>query len=151
MRLPEQFDNLPLVEREKRLGELAMTFVREHPLRYLGLCARRIYVTMRSDTIAAVWNATGIAQRFGERAVALFKIQCSLTHWALLMSVFLALYLRRRDLSRNDLILALTIILVAVPFVFVVGGNRYMTPLLPLLGIWVGSAVTRVERFYLST
>jgi 4-amino-4-deoxy-L-arabinose transferase-like glycosyltransferase len=140
MALPSEFESMPLVERESKLGQLGMTFVREHPLRYLVLCAKRVYLTMRSDTIAAVWNAKGITRTFGNRAMVYFKVLCSLAHWALLIGVILALTFRRRRFARADLALVLAVGILAAPFVLIVGGNRYMTPLLPLLCIWAASS-----------
>jgi 4-amino-4-deoxy-L-arabinose transferase-like glycosyltransferase len=153
MELPADARALPLVERERLLGSRGVAFIRQNPAHYLALCVQRAAYTLRSDTIAAVWNGVGITRRFGTHGVLFFKIVCSIAHWILLTLVGYAL-LARKQRGAGDAALAFMLLLLAAPFVLIVGGNRYMVPILPLLCIvaasgiwqWVASAATRAPE-----
>jgi hypothetical protein len=102
------------------------------------LCLRRVAVSLASDTSSVVWNETGIVKALGPRWLPGLKLLCTVVHWLLLITAgaALALALRRRDFGRSDLVIGALILLSAVPFIFVVGGNRYMLPMIPFLIIW---------------
>jgi 4-amino-4-deoxy-L-arabinose transferase-like glycosyltransferase len=140
MELPADALALPLVERERLLGSRGMAFIRQNPGHYVALCVQRVAYTLRSDTIAAVWNGVGITQRFGARGVLFFKIVCSMAHWILLTLVGYALF-TRKQWGASDAALAFVVLLLAAPFVLIVGGNRYMVPIVPLLCIFAASGM----------
>jgi 4-amino-4-deoxy-L-arabinose transferase-like glycosyltransferase len=140
MELPADALALPLVERERLLGSRGIAFIRQNPGRYLVLCGQRVVYSLRSDTIAAVWNGVGITQRFGNRGVLFFKIVCSIAHWTLLILVGYALFTRKQR-GASDAALAFVLLLLAAPFILIVGGNRYMVPILPLLCIFAASGI----------
>ncbi|HEX7479663.1 MAG TPA: glycosyltransferase family 39 protein [Polyangiales bacterium] len=139
MELPAETRGMGLVEKEALLGQRGKAYIRSHPGRYLTLCAARLLLTLRSDTIGAAWNTIGITRTFGEVGVFAFKTLCTLVHWVLLGTLGYVLFRLRKRLGKADLALLLVIALVAAPFVLIVGGNRYMIPLLPLFCIWIAS------------
>ncbi|HEY2734391.1 MAG TPA: hypothetical protein VGI70_10425 [Polyangiales bacterium] len=142
MEFPRDVLPMRIVQRQRVLGARAIAFIEAHPLKYLALCAKRVGRTMRSDTIAVAWNDIGIRSSFGAGALLPFKVLCSLAHWTLLSLVALAWLARGRShWRREDVALGFLIALLAAPFVLIVGGNRYMVPILPLLSIWAASGV----------
>lgn len=139
--LPPDVERLGLVERDALLKQRAFSFIRENPGRYVQLSLQRVAFSLRSDTIGAVWNRVGIERRFGEQGVLALKVVCSAAHWALLLGALVTLVRlgRRRVLSRADAEVLLVVGLMSVPFVLIVGGNRYMLPVVPMLTLWVAS------------
>lgn len=119
----------------------AIEFIKVHPDEALRLAVRRVWVTMRSDTIAAGWNQIGLRERFGGRAIAIAKGLCTFGYYSLLGAAMLGVWWRRRAaaLDAGDLTLLLAACLVAVPFVLIVGGNRYQMPMQPFLALWAGA------------
>jgi hypothetical protein len=138
MPVPADVELLGVEQGERVLKQRAIEFIKENPARYLILCLRRVAVSLASDTSAVVWNETGILKALGSRWLLGLKLLCTVAHWLLLITAgaALALSLRRRDLGRSDLVIGALVLLSAVPFVFVVGGNRYMLPMIPFLIIW---------------
>lgn len=133
--LPAELQHLPPHKLDRQLRQEAVAFILANPGAYLRLTWNRVYYSLRSDTIAAVWNWRGIERRFGRPAVLVFQALCTVFHWALLASAAW-LWIRRRDqLGRVDLELAFALAVLAAPFVLIVGGNRYMVPLLPVLAL----------------
>lgn len=141
--LPDEIAALPLVARDELLKQRALAFIAAEPATYVRRCFERLAISLRSDTVAAEWNRTGIERRFGERGVTAFKLLCSGVHWLLMAGGLVTLIRlgRRRLLSRSDAELAVVLGLLAAPFVLIVGGNRYMLPLVPLLALWLASAL----------
>jgi 4-amino-4-deoxy-L-arabinose transferase-like glycosyltransferase len=142
MELPADAKALPLVQREHVLAERSAKFIVANPGRYLELCAKRVGHTLRSDTIAAAWNERGITRRFGAWGVVFFKVVCSTAHWILLgFSVLAGVWRGRSQWRPEDAALGFMLLLLSAPFVLIVGGNRYMVPVLPLLCIWAAAGV----------
>jgi 4-amino-4-deoxy-L-arabinose transferase-like glycosyltransferase len=127
--------------RDAELRARAVDYIKRHPLDALQLGIRRVWVTMRSDTIAASWNEIGLLKRFGSRSVTVAKAVCTLGYYSLLGAALLGVWRRRRrrELDAGDLTLLLAIGLAAVPFVLIVGGNRYQMPMQPFLAAWAGA------------
>ena len=95
---------------------------------------------MRSDTIAPTWDRVGITRRFGRRTIAPLKVACSLWHWGLLVGLAATLWRTgRRHFTKGDLELAWAAALTAAPFVLIVGGNRYVLPLMLVVCVWAAS------------
>lgn len=120
-------------DREKKLGAIAVAFIRENPGEYLKLCAKRVAMTLRSDTIAPTWNERGLAARGWSSLAAPLKALCTAVYYAVAAGALWSLWRRRRALDRVDLLLVATLLVLAFPFVAIVGGNRYHLPLAPLL------------------
>lgn len=138
--LPKDVEHLSLGERDRVLRERAVHFIRSEPLQYLILCVKRIGMSLRSDTSSVVWNEIGIKKNFGLSGFNALRILCTLAHYVLLASVLSALLYRRNDLNlEREGTLSLTILLLAVPFVLIVGGNRYAMPLIPIFVIFATS------------
>jgi 4-amino-4-deoxy-L-arabinose transferase-like glycosyltransferase len=142
MLMPKDTIGMGEVERDDVLRQRATAFIKEHPGAYVRLTLNRLQMTLRSDTIAPTWNKIGIEKRFGARAIPALKVPCTLAHWALLVGLAVVLLRARRSrtLGREDLHLAWTFAVLAFPFVFIVGGNRYMLPTIPVLCVWAASA-----------
>lgn len=144
--LPPETQGMGLVARERYLGEKANQFIRSHPLDFIRLSALRVWKTLRSDTIGVVWNIPGITARFGERAITPFKVLTTAAHYCLLLAAVVAFTLLLRDLARRwradgfrsltrvpgSWLLVAHIVAMAIPFVFIVSGNRYHLPAAPI-------------------
>ena len=144
-RLPKFVKGMELVDSEALLRSLAVDFILSDPASYAGLCARRTVDTLRSDTIGVVWNSAGITARFGEAMIIPLKMLCTAVHY-LILTCFLASLvagLWSRSLRREHVFLGVVILLVAAPFILIVGGNRYHLPMMPFLMVWVGEVVAR--------
>jgi 4-amino-4-deoxy-L-arabinose transferase-like glycosyltransferase len=152
--MPDRMTALPLAEMERQAKAEAMEFISADPLRYLALSLRRAVATMKSDTIAVVWNKIGIERRFGKRAELPLKLLTTGAHLALwgLALAGLAVEIRRRwavrrwRLSAPVTMTVSALLLLAVPFVFIVSGNRYHLPLIPLAALLAASFVAGVVR-----
>ncbi len=140
---PDEFADTPIAEVNAELQKRAIQFIAQNPGKYVYLSVRRLVGSLSTDTIAAVWNEPGIARTFGGRAVTAFKALCSLVHWAILVGVvWRFVRLRRAGLGVADAKLACAFVLLAIPFVLIVGGNRYMLPVVPVLCAWFGAALS---------
>ncbi|HWP09868.1 MAG TPA: glycosyltransferase family 39 protein [Polyangiaceae bacterium] len=138
--VPPEYLRLPLAQMDAELGKVAREYIKADPVRFVRLAARRTWLTLRSDTIAGTWNEPGLKARYGPGAVKVAKIACSLGYYALSVFAAAAVWLRarRKSLGKPDLVLAYACGLVALPFVVIVGGNRYMLPAQPFLAAWAG-------------
>ncbi|MCB9897831.1 MAG: glycosyltransferase family 39 protein [Planctomycetes bacterium] len=144
--LPPEVGDMGQDERDVTLGREAVRFIVSHPLTYLGLCVDRVVMTLRSDTISAVWNERGIERTFGEHGTTVFKVLGTAVHvlvWTIALTGA-AIALARRSLSEGQAVLWAAIVASALPFVLVVGGNRYALPTIPFLvvlasGVLVGA------------
>jgi 4-amino-4-deoxy-L-arabinose transferase-like glycosyltransferase len=133
-----------LAERDREAKLRAVRFIAQDPVRYVRLAVKRTWVTLRSDTIAATWNQLGLTARFGEKSVAVAKGICTAGYFALILAAALGLWVRRQKLGMGDLVIAIACGLVAIPFVLIVGGNRYHMPLQPFLATWAGVGLLSV-------
>lgn len=144
--LPDAMSTLPLPAREQLLRDRAVRFVLDNPKQYAALCVKRVLSTLRSDTIFARWNEVGIRARFGESAVAHVKALCTLGYFAAFGLLAFTLLVRRRVLGAPDLVPIAALAVLSVPFVLIVGGNRYHVPLAPYVLVWAAAA-TQLRRF----
>lgn len=151
--LPPEVEGLPLAERERVLGQRAREFIFQNPLEYAVLCVKRTLTTLQSDTIAVVWNHTGIEATFGARVEPALKVALSAVHWLLYGSLLARLvraayqgaFTRRWPLSLGESAVLASFVALSIPFVFIVSGNRYHLPLLPFACLWVGHVVVQVR------
>ena len=147
--LPAHVVVLPLTEREEVLGREAREFILGDPLRYLRLSAHRLLVTMRSDTIAVTWNSPGIGNPPLETAL---KVLTTGFHYALWAVVLASVAWAVRGMVRvkfktipwDDVICWVALVSLIFPAVFIVSGNRYHLPLIPMASILACSFI--VER-----
>lgn len=126
-------------ERERVLGAEALRFIRENPGRYLTLCANRVWYTMRSDTIAVVWNEPGLQRLGGHATEVVLKVICTLAFFATWGWLLVTLYLRRHFLSPGDALMLAAIAASGVTFVMILGGNRFNLPTQPYVWVWLSS------------
>lgn len=78
-----------------------------------------------------------------------FKLLCTAVHYLIMIGFVVSLVagLWRRDLRREKVFLGGVILLMAVPFVFIVVGSRYHLCMMPFLIVWGGGeTVARVLR-----
>lgn len=138
--VPREYRRLPLAQMDAELGKAAREYIKADPVRFVGLALRRTWLTLRSDTIAGTWNELGLDRRYGPWAVKIVKLACSLGYYLLCGLAAAALWVRARQkgLDKRDLLLAYACGLVALPFVVIVGGNRYQLPAQPFLAVWAG-------------
>jgi hypothetical protein len=102
---------------------------------------RRAVNTLKGDTVGVVWNSNGITTRFGEGMIVPFKLLCTAVHYLIMIGFVVSLVagLWRRDLRREKVFLGGVILLMAVPFVFIVVGSRYHLCMMPFLIVWGGA------------
>lgn len=144
MPLPPEVDGMSTSERDSHLRGLAMDYILENPLRYLALCLRRTLSSLSTDTSSIAWNQTGITDFLGQRWLGPLRILSTGTHYAVLILAVVALFKTRQRLW-PDLPVASLGLLLALPFVLIVGGNRYMLPLIPVLVIFGASLFREPE------
>jgi len=153
--LPAKVDDLPIVEREKLLGDEAKAFILDDPVRYLGLCIRRTFDTLKTDTIGVVWNAEALRVRGLAFMVLPLKALSTFVHWLLLS---LACYFMVRLFNRPVLneaartsdgywtgsywVSLFALVALALPFVMIVSGNRYHLPLIPFVTSMVAAGLS---------
>lgn len=125
----------------------ALEFIRQNPLRYVELTARRTFITFSRETIGVVWNEKGLIRIGMERSIAPLKLGSTVFWWAMacLSLVGLGLAWRRGTLDPWNPILLTAALLVAVPML-TVGQDRYHFPLNPLLAIFAGYALASLSR-----
>ena len=150
MDLPADTESMGLVERDQVLGRRAMAYIKANPGHYAALTLNRIQVTLRSDTIAPAWDRVGIVRRLGRGAFLPLKVACTLAHWALLLGLGATIWrvgkrVGWRGLWPADGELAWTTGLLAFPFVFILGGNRYVLPLMSVVCVWTASFARRAS------
>ncbi|MCB1112406.1 MAG: glycosyltransferase family 39 protein [Chlamydiales bacterium] len=135
-------ENASLVERDKQLSRKALQFIKENPGQFARLMLQRIYITMKSESIAAVWNEEGIKQRFGQESVILFKIAANAAYFLLLVFFLYYLFfsLKKGTYHSSDALLWTMLILLSVPFLIFMGQDRFHLPLIPYLIIFVSKA-----------
>lgn len=151
---PKEVEALVLPERERVLGERAKQFIFEDPLRYLGLCVRRTVDTLKTDTVAVVWNRAGIEAHLGARAETPLKALTTAHHWFVLLvaawgvgrGVASSLRHKRLQLAPGELFSLTAVVLLALPFVLIVSGNRYHLPLIPFVVLLAAQAVWRLAE-----
>jgi 4-amino-4-deoxy-L-arabinose transferase-like glycosyltransferase len=129
--VPPEFARHPLAVRDRLMRNAALAFVREHPGEALRLAGKRMAVTLRAETIAVVWNRSGIERRFGAWAVLPAKGIATAGYYALALAFLLGAVRvgRRRALARADLVPLTLMATMALPFVLIVGQDRYHFPL----------------------
>lgn len=143
--LPDRVAALPLVEREAVLRAEAVAFIRADPIGYAKRCVVRTVATLKSDTIAVVWNERGLDARLGAWAKTPLKAICTGVHVLLWTAALLGLawsFVRRRY-GLGVVALAATLAVLAAPFVLIVGGNRYHLPAIPFVILAAIAAVRR--------
>ena len=147
--LPPEVAGMNYGERDHYLGDIAKRFILDDPLRYGGLCLERIVMTLRSDTIATVWNRVGIERTFGDGAERVLKLVTTGVHYLLWLVALAGLVkpARRAGTGGAAVILWTLVALLAVPFVFIVGGNRYHLPLIPVLLVLAAMTLVRCSEF----
>ena len=139
--LPADIGGLSIPEREAELRRRALAFVRAEPLEYVRLCVRRLWTTLRSDTVGPTWNEPGLQARGLAWTATPLRGVCTLAFHALNALALAGLWWRRRQLGRADGLLLAQLVLAAVPFTFIVGGNRYHLPLAPSVWLLAGAGV----------
>jgi 4-amino-4-deoxy-L-arabinose transferase-like glycosyltransferase len=144
--IPDAYAALPIAERDAALKQTAIEFISRHPLEFVRLAVLRTGVTMRAETIASVWNSVGIERTFGSSGIFKFKIACTLGYYLVLVGAAIAL---AKDalagrFAQRELVLASILIVLSLPFVVIVGQDRYHLPLVPFL-IIAASSMARVE------
>lgn len=146
--LPPHLETMSIPAREALLKREAVDHIVQNPGAYVARSLNRVWMTVRSDTIGAAWNETGIVARFGSSAIPAFKLVCTIAYYLLLFAAGAALIgrYRRALLGWQDVLLASLGLACAAPFILIVGGNRYHLPALPLLVVWAAFAIDSYAR-----
>jgi 4-amino-4-deoxy-L-arabinose transferase-like glycosyltransferase len=138
---------IPLPVRNRRLQKAAIDFITQHPLEFVRLTVLRTFHTLKQETIAIAWNDPGIRKRLGEGALLPLKVVTS-AGWGLLMVAGVAglvQILRRRAFGGPEILLIVAILAASLPFMVVLGMDRYHLPLIPLVAIFAAT-LSRAAR-----
>lgn len=125
----------PAAAFDREMKQRAIEYITRHPLRFVQLVAQRAYHTVKAEAVGVGWNAIGIEKRFGERAISVLKVLATGAWYALMFGFLLALAqkIRRREFGRAEALLLVAIGIGSLPFLVVLGMDRYHMPLVPLL------------------
>lgn len=134
-------------QRDDRMKNDALQFIRDNPGEFLRLGARRLIHTFDRETIGVVWNVGGIEQRFGPDSTVnkLLKLVSTAYWYAVLLAALAGLVLlARRDGWRvmSNPVFVVSGFFAAIP-VITVGQDRYHIPLIPMLACLATYAVQR--------
>jgi len=138
---------LTLPERDKVLMKKALHYIYEHPGNFAWLAVKRSFITMRNESIAVVWNESGIRKRLGDNAIILLKLLTNISYFILLGVCLFYLYhhLRKWQFHSSDVIIFTTWFLLALPFLLFMGQDRFHLPLIPYMIIFAAkSYLTRL-------
>jgi hypothetical protein len=137
----EEAAKIPLPARNRRLQQVAVDFIKEHPFEFARLTALRTFHTLKQETIAIAWNDIGIRKRLGEGALLPLKVVTSVGYGLLMVAGIAGLVrsVRRRALGRPEILLIVAILAASLPFMVVLGMDRYHLPLIPLVAIFAAT------------
>jgi hypothetical protein len=71
---PDSMLNMNEADRDAELGAIAKSYIVQYPGRFIVRTFKKIYWLNSHETIGVYWNKEGIAERFGERALVIFKV-----------------------------------------------------------------------------
>ncbi len=74
MEYPGDFGPMNEVQVDKYLGATATSYIRHHPVQFVGRTLLKLVKLHDRETIGVVWNEKGLAQRFGTRILLPLKI-----------------------------------------------------------------------------
>lgn len=134
-------------QRDDRMKNDALQFIRDNPGEFLRLGAWRLIHTFDRETIGVVWNVGGIEQKFGPDSTVnkLLKLVSTAYWYAVLLAALAGLVLlARRDGWRvmSNPVFVVSGFFAAIP-VIMVGQDRYHIPLIPMLACLAAYAVQR--------
>jgi len=122
---------LSLYENNERLGHEAIRYILDNPGTYFLNCLKRIYVTLNSESIAVDWNKIGIKRALGSGAILPLTVVTNGAWFLLLIGVVWSLL--TKIFQKQDWILITIIILLSIPFILILGEERYHIYLIPYL------------------
>lgn len=150
MPLPEYTNAMSEIERADALGEIAVAYMLENPLRTAFMFVKRLIDTHKRETIAVAWNEQALTDLFGEGVLLPAKLVAS-GYWMTILLAGLAGagLIAGRALQQEkpfDMLAVLAhpaVVLwayyIAVHSV-IVSGDRYHFPSIPLAAIMAGFA-----------
>lgn len=133
------------VERDRRFGREAVSFIKSNPGQYLALSARRVLSTYDRESIGVVWNEEGLSRRLGAGARQMLKL-VSAAFWGcmLLLGIAGTVLILAQGRLRSTWPAVLPLAFLASVPVLTVGGDRYHMPLDPLLAVFAAVAASRL-------
>ena len=150
MPLPDYTKEMTEIERAEHLGDIAKDYMISHPVKTVENSILRTLNTHSRETIAVVWNETGITQTFGAWAVAPFKAVSS-AYWLIIFGIslvaivlFIQAALRADTYYRKLTVISHPAIVLVAYYIAVhgviVGGDRYHFPAIPFFAMLAASA-----------
>jgi len=132
----EHLENLSNSEQDTALKEIAVQYIRQHPWQFMKLVVKRVYYTLRSESIGVTWNEPGIEERLGRQWIFPLKILENLGWYAILISFGVCLFFASWRESSNALLLW-TMILLSIPFILFQAQDRFHLPLVPFMVMYI--------------
>lgn len=141
-------NDLTLTEKDAILKHNALQFIYNNPGSFLWLTVKRVYWTMRSESLAVVWNIAGIEASLGKKWILPLKILSNAAYYLLLVGVIWGVWISFKQslFLRQDLILATLLFLLSLPFLIFHGQDRFHLPLIPFLIIFVCKTIFVVPK-----
>lgn len=140
MELPElNFENE--IVRDQYFKQQAIDFIKNNPIAYLQLMAKRAITTYKSETIGVVWNGD-LYKHLNNTSLLLLKLISTVYWWLMLGGAVLGLYYlyKRKPLAWHHILFAVSGFFFAIPLL-TVGQDRYHLPLNPFIAIFAAYAI----------
>jgi 4-amino-4-deoxy-L-arabinose transferase-like glycosyltransferase len=142
-------------ERDKVLGQEALRYIMAEPVSFVARTIKKAALLNVGETIAIHWNAEGIKERFGERALLPLKVLTQGFWTCVLLLAFggLVVMVRKRGLSvslMNPIVLTCTYF--TAVYAVTLAQDRYHVPLHPFFAMLAAITIVAAwERAEIST
>jgi len=132
-----------VVERDEALKKKAFAFIVSHPMQFIWLSIKRFFLSLRSESIAVVWNQAGIEKAWGAQWLTPLKIATNVGWYFLLLGVTwgILLHFHARVMHRPDWIPVTAIFFLSTAFVFFHIQDRYHLPLVPFMMLFFAHSI----------
>lgn len=149
MPIPDDFENLPEVERNDRLKSLAIEHIKQDPLLFIARSFRRLIDTHSRETIGIAWNQAGLTRRYGTWVLMPLKVVSQL-FWILVLGLSLVGIIRLgQEWGWLAAIVHPTVLIwayYALIHVITVSGDRYHFPSAPMIAVLAALTIRDIIR-----
>lgn len=147
--LPSYTAGMGEVERSKRLGDEAISYIRESPLEFVWRTAYKTWILHAYETIGVAWNQNAIDQRFGPNGTFALKVISTAYWYGILVLALGAIAIGFRSSGFpsffNPAILGWAYF-TGLHAVIVVD-DRYHMSAVPFIALLSGSAASRLAQY----
>ncbi len=136
-------------DRDKHLGRLAIRYIAQDPIAFIGRTARKAVHLYDRQSIGVVWNEAGITQRFGAATLLPLKLVSSAYWWIVLAAALIGLYASARRMGLARIVFSppvLTWLYFTLVYSVTVTGDRYGVSSIPFAAMLAAYALTARTR-----